>query len=424
MVAVVAMLGCTAPGAGPAAGYEQVDAPIAGDRADALQAVLDEAVRLSGSSGGVAGVWAPWSGEWTSAVGREGFEEDAAALDVDAGIRMATATTAITCTIMLRLADEGELDPDGPVHDLLSDMPGLEGITPAQLCQNTSGIPDYYPGLRSHFLGNPERVWSPVELVSNSLALEREAQPGQTWSYSRGGILLLSLALERSTHRSWNDLANQYVFAPLGLTRTRLPGQNEVSPDGVLRAYAAAGSSGKPDCEHRLDVSAQSPSVGGAAAGAVSTVSELHTMAQAFAAGSLLSEHSARTQWSAIPMGDDAPGWQSYGLGAAEFGPMRGVAGESPGALTAVLADPDSGLTVVIALNNSTSGASFVREAAFALASIGSKAEAAPERERPMIELPWSLEQAQEKMTELAKCPLPAPEAEPEAGDDAEAGEE
>jgi D-alanyl-D-alanine carboxypeptidase len=42
---------------------------------------------------------------------------------------------------------------------------------------------------------------------------------------------------------------------------------------------------------------------------------------------------------------------------------------------------------------------------AFALASIASKAEAAPDHELPMVELPWSLDQAVAKMSELAKCP-------------------
>ena len=81
-------------------------------------------------------------------------------------------------------------------------------------------------------------------------------------------------------------------------------------------------------------------------------------------------------------------------------------------ALTAAFTDPESGLTVVLALNNSTGGEALVREGAFALASIASKAGAADGREQPLVELPWSLEQATQRMTEAAKCPIPAPPAE------------
>ena len=87
---------------------------------------------------------------------------------------------------------------------------------------------------------------------------------------------------------------------------------------------------------------------------------------------------------------------------------MRGTAGEAPGALTAAFTDPESGLTVAVALNNATSGDAFVREVAFALASVASKAPPAPGHEQPLVELPWSLEQATAKMRELAKCPTAA----------------
>jgi D-alanyl-D-alanine carboxypeptidase len=95
-----------------------------------------------------------------------------------------------------------------------------------------------------------------------------------------------------------------------------------------------------------------------------------------------------------------------------KYGQIRGVAGESAGALTAAFADPESGLTVVVALNNSTSGADFVREVAFALTSIASKLEPDAGRERPLVELPWSFEQASANMQQLAKCPR-APESVP-----------
>ena len=95
------------------------------------------------------------------------------------------------------------------------------------------------------------------------------------------------------------------------------------------------------------------------------------------------------------------------GVGGQQYGPMRGVAGESTGALTAVFTDPESGLTVVLALNNSTSGQALAREAAFALASIASKAAPVEGREQPLVELPWSFEQATQRMTEAAVCPLP-----------------
>jgi D-alanyl-D-alanine carboxypeptidase len=161
-----------------------------------------------------------------------------------------------------------------------------------------------------------------------------------------------------------------------------------------------------------LDVSERSSSIGGAAGGARSSLDDAREFSQAFASGSLFEEETARRVWTVEPFGGSAPLWQGQGIGGQQYGPLRGVAGESTGALTAAFTDPETGLTVVLALNNSTGGEALVREGAFALASIASKAAAADGREQPLVELPWSFEQATQRMTEAAKCPIPAPPAE------------
>ncbi|MGW9631310.1 serine hydrolase domain-containing protein [Agromyces sp. NPDC055520] len=420
LVGVLALAGCTGGGVDPLAALDPVHTALGDELSGQLEAVLDQAVTLSGSSGGIAGVWAPWAGEWIGASGVTGFGEKPARVTADTEFRLGPITTEVTCTVLLRLVDEGKVQLDDEVASYVDWVPGIDGITLGQLCAHTSGIADYYPGLRPHFVSNPERVWPPNELVSGGLAMARTAAPGEQWSYSRTGVLLLSMALERRTGRSWNDLAEQYVFAPLGLEHTSLPAPDDTKLSGGLGAYSAAiAQDGTADCAVMRDDTSQSSSIGGAAAGAVSSLDDARRLSVAFATGALLKEATARTQWTTIAPGGDAPAWQSWGLGGAEFGPMRGLAGESTGSLTAAFTDPKSGLTVVVALNNSTSGGDFARETAFALASLASKAKAAAEHEQPMVELPWSFEQATTKMAELAKCPTPdpaaapAPEAEP-----------
>ncbi len=405
----LALSGCTGGVVDPVAEFDPVDATLGEETTASLQSVLDQAITLSGSSGGIAGVWAPWAGQWVAASGTVGFGEGAPKVKPDHDFRLATVTTEITCTVLLRLVDEGTVALDDEVADIVDWIPSLDGITLKHLCQDTSGLADYYPGLRSHFIANPERPWPPTELVSYGLALARTGPPGELVRESRSGILLLTLALERRTGKSWSELAEQYVFSPLGLDATHLPSATETDLQGVIGGYSAAiAPTGAVDCAVLVDDSAQSSSMGGAAAGAVSDLDDTRRLAEAFATGALLNEETKREQWQMVPLGGDAPTWYEAGVGGMQFGPLRGMAGESPGALTAAFTDPGSGLTVVVALNNSTSGAALVREAAFALASIASKADAAAEHERPLVELPWSLEQATTRMTELAVCPLPA----------------
>ena len=415
LVATLALAGCTGGVIDPASEFEQVDAAFGEKVTASLQEVLDQAVELSGSSGGIAGVWAPWAGEWTGTSGTVGFDENSPEVQPEDGFHLTTLTTEITCTVLLGLVDEGTVALDDHVDDYVDWIPTLDGITLEHLCRHTSGLADFYPSLRSHFVANPQRPWPPAELLSNGLALSRTGPPGEQVRESRSGVLLLALALEHHTGRSWSDLASQYVFGPLGLTATRMPEASVTEHDGVLDAYSAGlAQNGTVDCAVLVDDSAQSSSMGGAAAGAVSNLEDTRRIAEAFATGALLSEQTARSQWTLQPLGGSAPAWQGAGIGGLQYGPMRGMAGESAGALTAAFTDAESGLTVVVALNNSTSGAGFVREVAFALTSIASKADPAADRKRPLVELPWSLEQASARMQELAKCPR-TPESPEEA---------
>ena len=223
----------------------------------------------------------------------------------------------------------------------------------------------------------------------------------------------LRIPLEERTGRSWSELAQQYVLGPLDIENTSVPAPDDVRTPGTLGGFSAGlFADGTADCAVSLDLSAKSSSMGAAAAGAVSTLEDAKRLSEAFATGALLTEATARKVWDTVPPGADVPSWYAQGLGGMQYGPLRGTAGETAGSLTAAFTEPETGLTVVVALDNSTSGAAFVREVAFALASIGSKAAPAADREMPLVELPWSLDQAKAKMNELAVCPLPEGPAE------------
>jgi D-alanyl-D-alanine carboxypeptidase len=410
LVIAAALGGCTGGTVDPESTYGGVDDTIAGDTATALQQLLTDAVALSGSSGGLAAIAAPWAGDWQGATGTERFDEAATPVEPGHAFHLAGVTTEITCLVLLRLADRGVVALDDPVSDHVTDIPGLEGITLEQLCRHTSGLADYYPALRVNFMQNPERRWSPLELIASALATPRTAAPGAAYSYSRTGVLLLSVALERTTDRSWNDLAAEYVFNPLGMRDTVLPAPDDTDAIRALGAYAAPpGADGAPDCAARIDDSKQSSSMGGGAAGARSTLDDTVKLSQAFAAGTLLSERLAREQWTTAPV-PGADTWVAQGIGGTAYGPMRGTVSESTGALTAALTDPATGLTVVVSLNNSSAGWDFVRETAFALASVASKTPAASGETQPLVELPWSADQARQRMQELARCQNPPTE--------------
>lgn len=415
MVAATTLLtlsGCMAP-AEPAADYEQAEGEFAADLQERLDATLAEAIRLSGSSGGIAGVWAPWAGTWTAAAGTVDFTEGAEKVTTETAFQVPGITGELTCATALRMVDADVIELDQRVETMVRGVPGLGDITVEQLCRHTSGLDDYYPPLRRFVVTNPERVWPAGELIASGMALDRVGEPGVVWKESRTGLLLLATALEQHTGRDWSELLEQHVLDPLDMDGTVLPEPGDTDYTGALGGYSAAlAPDGTPDCATTIDVSQRSTSVGGAAGGARSTLDEVREFSQAYASGALFEEDTARKAWDVVHLGGDRPSWQAQGIGAQQYGSLRGVAGESAGALAAAFTDPETGLTVVLALNNSTGGATLVREGAFALASVGSKAAAAEGQERPLVELPWSYEQAMQRMAEASPCAEPAEAAE------------
>jgi D-alanyl-D-alanine carboxypeptidase len=413
-VAIV-LSGCSPTADATINGRPQVETPFSTEVSARLDAALAEAMTLSGSSGAIAGVWAPWAGEWVVSPGTATIG-GAEPLSTDMRFRVSSSTRAMTCTVLLKLVDEQRVKLSDPLTMYLKRMPGIDGISLGQLCQNTSGLADYRPELAGQFVNNPTRQWPPLELLASGLAANRTAEPGGAWADSDTGFILLGMALQAATQQDWSSLYDRYIFGPLGMTDTSFPNPDDTDiPGPHPHGYAAGLDPARQlTCDVVHDETRLSPTMAGVAGGVVSTVGDLKTWAQALADGALVSTKSAKAQWATVPLGATSASWESYGLGVQQVGPLRGHAGAIPGFLSAAFAEPESGLTVVVMLNNSNAGAPFVEHLAQRLAAIVSKEPATGKEAAPQLELPWSEEQMVQAMQAGAVCQpaaTPAPPA-------------
>lgn len=397
-VSTLLLAGCSAGNDASVTAIGSQDTPRMsgdGDTVKQLQAALDTAVKLSGGSGGIAGVWAPWAGTWTAASGTVSHEKGAAAMDVDSSFRIGSITKPATCTVLLGLVADKRVKLTDEVSKYLPRMVGLNGLTLGALCQNTSGFADYWASLTPQMVTNPTRTWDSVELINSALGQARLGSPGQKWSYSNAGFVLLGLALQMATHDSWQSLYAKYVTDPLGISgTTTLPsGSTLPSPSPVGYAADRDPVTGVTNCKVLDDDTRLSPSALQQAGGLVSNLHDTASLVQAVAAGSLLPSTYAKDQQKTIPMSPAMPTWAQYGLGVEKMGPLIGHASAVPGFSSAAYSDPASGLTVVVMVNDSTAGANFARLVALELASIASKAPAESGKKQPAIALPWTAAQ-------------------------------
>ncbi|MFG6444718.1 serine hydrolase domain-containing protein [Microbacterium sp. P07] len=409
VVAMIALSGCSAEQTVDIDVPAQVDGPLPADTTSQLEAAVSSAMTAAGASGAIVGVWAPWSGSWVTGLGTQslGGSEPVSA---DMTFRAADVTRAMTCDVLFRIAAEGTVSLDDKVTTYVSAVPELSSVSLRQLCDGTSGIGSYAPQLQALWMSNPDRVWNPRELAGYGLAERDESQPGSAFRDSDAAYLLLGLALERAKNESIQSLIDEYVAQPLQLPATRLPDGAAAAPgDGAVLDghWSVPDAAGAWNCTDPLDITVMSSSVGGADSGAVTDIADLGRYAQALASGALTPDGSARFD-SPLPVAADQPSWLTTGGGAYQAGSLIGQYGSIPGYITAAFADPATGMSVAVVLNNSGANQAIGAWLAWELASIASKAPAASGQTAPQAGLPWTAQQWHDQIAANAICAPPA----------------
>lgn len=381
----------------------QAEAPFPDEVVQRLQDAVTHAMGVTGSSGAIVGVWAPWSGSWVTGLGSQ-RPDGGGEVTADMQFRAGKVTRAMTCDVLYEVAEAGVVKLDDSVSRYVAGVPDLADVTLVQLCDGTSGIGSFTGQLYSSWLTNPARRWEPRYLASFGLGQPRSGEPGLAYRDSDAGYFLLGLALERATGRSPADLIRTYVADPLDLTETSL---GALQGQAVLAGgQSLPGEGGALDCAQPLDLTDASWTVGFTDAGAVTDIDDLGRYVQALAAGALVSNDERFD--NPLPVTPDGPSWYLADGGALLAASLIGQSGKVPGYITAAFADPSSGLTVAVVLNNSAAAADVGSYLAWELAAIASKAPSASGEAIPEAGLPWTAEQYHDAIAAAAVCPPPA----------------
>jgi D-alanyl-D-alanine carboxypeptidase len=262
-----------------------------------------------------------------------------------------SVTKQFTAAIVLRLAEQGKLTLQDPVTKFLPDATfGGTPITLEQLLSHTAGVPNY--------TDMPEWIprWREDMSFATLFALFKDKPldfpPGTLWNYSNSGYVLLGAVIEKVTGKTYEEMVEQEIFAPLGMQSSRYGHQEE-----IVRGRAAGYVKGPEGWANAPYLSLTQPYAAGSL---MSTVDDLARWSDALEAGKVVSIASRdRMFTSAILRGGDQDGIATrYGLGNA----MTEVAGrpahEHGGGIHGFTCDllrvPGEDLLVVILSNNPT----------------------------------------------------------------------
>jgi CubicO group peptidase (beta-lactamase class C family) len=146
-------------------------------------------------------------------------------LTVDSVMSAASISKSAFAYLVMELVDAGVIDLDKPVYQYLpkplpeypkyADLAGDERykrITARMLLDHTSGFANWR--------------W-----LEEDRKLHIHFEPGSRFAYSGEGIDLLQLVVETVTKQSLEDLMQQHIFQPFGMTRTSMIWQERFESD-------------------------------------------------------------------------------------------------------------------------------------------------------------------------------------------------
>ena len=227
MLLIISLLACSRPGGPPSVnGDPDAEWPDLAELDDEIVAIMDSD-RIAGLAACLVEDGAlAWCGGYGDANADSGLKATPST-----PFLLASVSKAVTAVAVMQVVEDGGLDLDAPVNDLLSftlthpDSPGTD-ITTRHLMTHTSGIVDNWDVLEAHYVtgDSNEELGTFLEgylavggADYDDLLNFHEDGVGQAFEYSNVGAALAGHMVEVATGTAFDDFCDQRIFEPLEL---------------------------------------------------------------------------------------------------------------------------------------------------------------------------------------------------------------
>ena len=148
--------------------------------------------------------------------------------DLDTAYRIGSLTKSFTSLSVLALRDAGVLTLDDPLVRWVPEAAGIvyptrdaAPITLRQLITHTSGLPREY---------DRSKTTTETAVLAQLQGLSLENPPGQTFSYSNLGFVLLGTTVAHASHLTFREFVTKRIFEPLGMTSSAFDSTPKLAP--------------------------------------------------------------------------------------------------------------------------------------------------------------------------------------------------
>jgi len=193
---------------------------------DTLEIKLNQKIDELFSKYDIAGITAtiliPKKGVWET---NRGFisKPDNIIIDNSTLFYWASVSKLITSAIIHKLALEGKLSFNDKLSNWFPDIKYSKKITIDQLLTHTNGIYSFNSDTNFHY---SNKSFKPKELLEISKSKDNLFRPGEYWSYTNTGYLLLALIIEKIESKTFSQVVKDRISEPLNLKTLKTATKN------------------------------------------------------------------------------------------------------------------------------------------------------------------------------------------------------
>ncbi len=188
-----------------------------------LNQKIDELFSKYDIAGITATILIPKKGIWET---NRGFisKPDNIVIDSSSVFYWASVSKLITSTIIHQLVLEGALSFEDKLSKWFPEFQNSGKITIEELLTHTNGIYSFNYDSTVHF---SNKHFTPNELLDVAKSKKNLFEPGEYWSYTNTGYLLLALIAEKTESKSFGHIVKDRISEPLNLKTLKTAAQNE-----------------------------------------------------------------------------------------------------------------------------------------------------------------------------------------------------
>jgi len=216
-----------------------------------------------------------------------------------------------TAAAVMLLVEEGKIGLDDSIVKYFPNAPtSWQPIHVKNLLSHTSGLAEYESeeGTAQNGSFYLRLDFTEEKLLEKTEVLPIEFQPGEKWAYRNTNYMLLGIMIHKVSGKFYADYLAERIFAPLGMTSTRLISEADIIPNRSS-GYELNG-------DKLQNQSWVSPTFNSTADGTLYfNVLDLAKWDGALYGTSLLKQSSLERIWTVFPLNDGRPNRGHYGFG-------------------------------------------------------------------------------------------------------------